>query len=102
MPPTLATRIPTTSPPTTLTLAVECSEAGSTITLYADGVAVGTRTHTCTAVGSEEATVEAPGLTAFARNITYTDTDVHGNESDPRDPPPQRTPDAQRQGREGR
>ncbi|HIP32326.1 MAG TPA: peptidoglycan-binding protein, partial [Crocinitomicaceae bacterium] len=45
---------------------------------YVDGAAQGT--HTCTAIGTETATI-SPALTDGSYAITYTETDVAGNES---------------------
>lgn len=55
---------------------VVCTQAGNTITLYADGVSVGT--HTCVGVGTE--TVTANTLTDGTYSVTYTDT-YSGSES---------------------
>ena len=66
---------------TTPTFDVVCTEAGATITLYANGAVAGT--HTCAGVGTESATVDAPGLDDGVHNITFTETDVSGNESAP-------------------
>ena len=64
---------------------VVCTEAGATITLYSDNPADGTviGTHTCEGAGTESATVDAPGLGDGVHNITFTETDVSGNESAP-------------------
>ena len=67
------------------TLIVECTEAGSTITIYSDNPAVtapnAVGSHTCDGVGSESASVTAPGVIDGIHNLTYTETDSFGNES---------------------
>ena len=72
----------------TPTFTVECSEAGSTITLYSDTPAPGTAvgTHTCAGVGAESVSVATPGLDDGVHNITFTETDLQGNESASSDP----------------
>lgn len=63
-------------------MTVSCSEVGSTITLYSNVPAANTvvGTHTCTAVGLETASVSV-SLTDGIHSITYTETDIAGNES---------------------
>ncbi|MCI2229927.1 Ig-like domain-containing protein [Polaribacter sp. MSW13] len=56
----------------------QCTENDSTITLYANAVAVGT--HTCTAVGPVSVTV-SPAIADDTYDFTLTETDLVGNES---------------------
>ncbi len=69
----------------TPTFNVECSEAGATITVLSDNPADGTivGSHTCEGVGIESVTVDDPGLGEGVHNITFTETDPSGNESNP-------------------
>ena len=62
----------------TPTFDVVCTETSSIITLYVGGVARGT--HNCTVAGTEAATI-APALADGTFSITYSETDVAGNES---------------------
>ena len=57
---------------------VICTETGSIITLYVDGIAQGS--HVCAGVGTETATI-SPALVDWNYTITYTETDTAGNES---------------------
>ena len=60
----------------TPTFDVQCTEAGSTLTLYADGVSTGT--HTC--VGTEAATITvSPARVTGTYDFTVTETDDSGN-----------------------
>jgi hypothetical protein len=62
----------------TPTFDATCTEADSTITLYANGVSAGT--HTCTAVGPTSVTA-SPLLADNTYDVTITETDLAGNES---------------------
>ena len=66
----------------TPTLDVVCTEVGSTITLYSDNPSASTSigTHTCTAIVTESVTV-SPAIADGVHNMTYTETDIAGNES---------------------
>ena len=73
---------------TTPTFDVVCSEAGATITMLSDNPVPGTviGEHTCELGGLESVTIDAPGLDDGVHNITYTETDALGNESEPSEP----------------
>ncbi len=61
---------------------VGCTEVGLTVTLYSDNPAANTAigTHTCTAIATETATV-SPAIVDGTHTISYSQTDVAGNES---------------------
>jgi len=66
---------------TTPSFDVECTEAGSIITLYTDNPVANTSagTHVCSGIGTE--TLDANTLPEGSHTFTYTETDSAGNES---------------------
>lgn len=62
----------------TPTFDAQCTESNSTITLYADGVSVGT--HTCTTIGATSVSVSS-AVNDGTYDFTLTETDLAGNES---------------------